>query len=357
MLNRILHRVRKTVGSFRAACAAIVVLAFSSTGFAQAPVFVDSAQRAVELPAGPVTKVLAAGPPATVILYSLAPDKFMGWVRPLGDEALAYLPPRYRALPVQGRLTGRTPAEASEIKALKPDVIVDFGTVNANYADIATRTQAATGIPYVLIDGALKATPLAYRSLGRVLKDQQRADVLAARSQAILEMMAGKVGALPADARKRIYIARGPDGNDTYGSGAFTEEMLTSAGGVNVAAGWGSGNLKDIKPDRVREANPDIVVATDPYFLEVVAKTPAWLEVPAIKAGRLYLAPRHPFGWIDEPPSVNRLIGLRWLAGLLHPDRIGGDLRQEVRDFYRAFYHTKLDGPQLTRLLANAMPR
>ena len=357
MLNWILHRVRKTVGSFRAACAAIVVLAFSSTVFAQTPAFVDSAQRTVELPAGPVAKVLAAGPPAAVILYSLAPDKFMGWVRPLGDEALAYLPPRYRALPVQGRITGRTPAEASEIKALKPDIIVDFGTVNASYAEIAARTQAATGIPYVLIDGTLKATPLAYRSLGRALKDQARADDMAARSQAILDNVAGKVGALPTEARRRIYVARGPDGNDTYGSGAFTGEMLTSTGAVNVAAGWGSGNLKDIKPDRVRDANPDIVIATDPYFLEVVARTPAWLEVPAIKAGRLYLAPRHPFGWIDEPPSVNRLIGLRWLAGVLHPDRVGGDLRQEVRDFYRAFYHFEIDGPQLTRLLANATPR
>ena len=33
------------------------------------------------------------------------------------------------------------------------------------------------------------------------------------------------------------------------------------------------------------------------------------------------------FGWIDRPPSVNRMMGLKWLAGLFYPDRWSGDLR------------------------------
>lgn len=144
--------------------AAAVCLFLPLQGLAQAPAFVDSAQRRVELPTGPVAKVLAAGPPAAVIVYSLAPRKFMGWVRPLDGEALAYLPARFRDLPVQGRITGRNPADAAAVKALGPDVIVDFGTVSAAYVDIATRTQAATGIPYVLIDGTLRATPQALRA-------------------------------------------------------------------------------------------------------------------------------------------------------------------------------------------------
>lgn len=355
MLNWIRHRVSRIVGSLRAACAAIVFLALAPAVFAQGPAFVDSAQRSVALPAAPVVKVLAAGPPAAVVLYSLAPGKFMGWVRPLDSEALAYLPERYRSLPVQGRITGRNPADRAAVKALGPDVIVDFGTVNAAYADIATRTQAATGIPYVLIDGALSVTPAAFRTLGQIVQEPQRGEVLAARSQVLLDTVASKVGTLPGEARKRVYIARGPDGNETYGAGAFTDEIVSPAGGVNLAGGWGSGNLKDIAAERVREANPDVVIATDPYFLEVVARTPAWQKVSAIKAGHLYAAPRHPFGWIDEPPSINRLIGLRWLAGLLHPDRVDGNLREEVRDFFRTFYHAELSGPQLDKLLANAV--
>jgi iron complex transport system substrate-binding protein len=249
-------------------------------------------------------------------------------------------------------VTGRTPADLSAIKALGPDVIVDFGTVNPSYAATADRTQAATSIPYVLLDGALQASSAAYRSLGRIVQAQARGETLAARSQAMLDEVKSKLSGVPASSRKRVYIARGPDGNDSYGAGYFSDEVVAPAGGVNVAEGWGAGNLNNITPQKVRDANPDLVIALDPHFSEVVAKTPAWKEVPAIAAGRLYLAPHQPFGWLDEPPSVNRLIGLRWLAGMLYPERFNGDLRAVVRDFYLTFYQADPSGPQLDRLIA-----
>lgn len=322
---------------------------------APAPAFVDSAQRSVALPTS-MKKLLAAGPPAAVILYTLAPDRLAGWVGPLDADSLAYFPQRYRTLPVTGRITGRTPSDPAPIKALAPDIIVDFGTVNPAYAATADRIQAATSIPYVVIDGALQASPAAYRTLGRILQAQARGDMLAGRSQAILDEVKGKVAAVPAAGHKKVYVARGPDGNETYGAGYFTDEVVAAAGGANVAESWGPGNLKNITAQKVRDANPDVVIALDPYFAETVAKTAAWQEVPAIAAGRLYVAPHRPFGWLDEPPSVNRLIGLRWLAGVLYPESFSGDFRAVVRDFYRTFYQAEPSGQQLDRLLADALP-
>ena len=29
----------------------------------------------------------------------------------------------------------------------------------------------------------------------------------------------------------------------------------------------------------------------------------------------MWIVPSAPFGWVDEPPSLNRLLGLAWLAG------------------------------------------
>ena len=339
----------------RALSAALLLVALSSVGGAHAETFVDSADRKVELPAS-IGKVLPAGPPAAVILYTLAPDKLMGWVRPPDAEAQAYLAPPYRNLPMQVRLTGRNPADPASLKSLGADLIVDFGTVNANYAATAERTQAATGIPYVLIDGALGDAPKAYRSLGKIVRAEPRAAMLAAKSQAMLDEVKATIATIPAADRKRLYIARGPDGNDTYGAGAFSKEIVEPAGGVNVAEGWGSGNLTNIPPDKVRDANPDVVIALDPYFLEVVAKNNAWKQVPAIAAGRVVVAPRHPFGWLDEPPSVNRLIGLWWLAGVLHPERFGSP-REAVSDFYRTFYQVALTAPMLDGLLAHSNPR
>jgi len=65
--------------------------------------------------------------------------------------------------------------------------------------------------------------------------------------------------------------------------------------------------------------------------------------------------PGLPFGWIDFPPSLNRLIGLRWLARILYPENFPEDLRSIVRDFYSRFHHQAPTAAQLEQLL-NTLP-
>jgi iron complex transport system substrate-binding protein len=65
----------------------------------------------------------------------------------------------------------------------------------------------------------------------------------------------------------------------------------------------------------------------------------------------VYLAPTAPFGWIDRPPSLNRVIGLKWLAGLFYPDKFSEDLREITRSFYRLFYQVDLGEPELDTLI------
>ncbi len=56
---------------------------------AHAAEFVDSAQRHVDLPAH-ISRVMAAGPAAAVLVYALAPGKLAGWPTPLPRGAAAY---------------------------------------------------------------------------------------------------------------------------------------------------------------------------------------------------------------------------------------------------------------------------
>jgi iron complex transport system substrate-binding protein len=59
-----------------------------------------------------------------------------------------------------------------------------------------------------------------------------------------------------------------------------------------------------------------------------------------------------PFGWVDFPPCVNRLIGLWWLAKILYPERFPEDLHELTRDFYRRFYHVMPTDAQIDHVLA-----
>ena len=59
--------------------------------------------------------------------------------------------------------------------------------------------------------------------------------------------------------------------------------------------------------------------------------------------------PQYPFNWIDRPPSVNRIIGIKWVAHLLYPDLFPYDMRAETRRFYATFYHWNLTDAELNR--------
>ena len=56
-------------------------------------------------------------------------------------------------------------------------------------------------------------------------------------------------------------------------------------------------------------------------------------------------------GWIDRPPSLNRIMGLRWLSGLFFPETFVFHLAEETRNFYKLFYHVDLSDEALDRLL------
>src|SRR5262245_51295731 len=63
----------------------------------------DSAGRDVEIPQH-ISRVLAAGPPASIPLYTLAPEKMIGWVRTPSPAEKAFLKESVRDLPEYGRL-------------------------------------------------------------------------------------------------------------------------------------------------------------------------------------------------------------------------------------------------------------
>jgi iron complex transport system substrate-binding protein len=313
---------------------------------------VDSAGRKVEVP-DRVERVMAAGPPASVLVYVLAPEKLVGWNLKPREAELAFLSPMVRSLPEVGRLTGRGgTANLEAVMAAKPDLIVDFGSVNATYVSLADRVQSQTAIPYLLIDGRFANTAQAVRLLGSILGVEERANRLANRSEDILGDVDRVVQAVPEARRPRVYLARRADGLETGNRGSINTEIIERAGGVNVVdAGLDRGGLVTVSVERVLQWNPDTIITTDRNFANEAKTTAGWATVDAVRRGRIFLSPSLPYGWIDSPPSLNRILGLQWLAHLFFPDRFPGDIRGAARDFYKFFYQAEITDTQLDRLL------
>lgn len=334
----------------------------------QGRTIVDSAGRKVALP-GRIGRVFTAGPPASVLVYALAPDALAGWIRTPSPAEKAFLLPAVRDLPETGRLTGRGDTlNLERLVAARPDLVIDFGSVTDTYVSLADRVQAQTGIPYVLIDGLFASTIGSLKLAGKILGRPQRGAALAAHAEETFAAVDGVLARVPAERRPRVYLARGPEGLETGGRGSLNAEIIERAGGVNVAGGLGTergsrrGNIVNASLEQIVAWQPDIIVTLDRAFRESVRTKPAWAAVRAVTEDKVFLAPSLPWGWIDAPPSINRLIGLRWLLATFYPDTAqpasgGIDLRADTRTFYKLFYGVEPDDAQLSRLLDGAGAR
>jgi iron complex transport system substrate-binding protein len=117
-------------------------------------------------------------------------------------------------------------------------------------------------------------------------------------------------------------------------------------------AGDTPGGLANVSIEQVLLWNPDVIITIDLEFFNTVHSDPAWASVKAVRDNRVHLSPKMPFGWMDFPSGVNRLIGLWWLAKILYPERFPEDLHALTRDFYARFYHVTPTDAQIDQVLA-----
>lgn len=240
--------------------ALLVCTSFPGLDKAAGVLVTDSAGRQVQLP-DEIHRILAAGPPAGVLICALAPDKLIGWPHGLEAGAAKLLPAKYSALSVVGRLTsksgGLTPAE---ISALRPDVIVDVGDVEPLYVALANRLQAETGIPYLLFDGSLANSPARLRGLGAMLGAADGGEAAANYAARELKTIAQALATIPQAQRLRVYYARGAMGLDTVTCGSLLGEVFALAGGANVVPASGDAEITKVSAGQVQAWNPDAIV-------------------------------------------------------------------------------------------------
>src|SRR3984893_12166474 len=147
--------------------------------YGRAAAFVDSAERYVAVPAR-IGRVMAADQSAAVLVFVLAPEKLVGWSRPLTREQRTYLPAKFARLPFPGQLSGPTPtASADAVVRFHPDLIIETGIVSPEAAARADAIQEQTRIPYILLDGGIQQIPDTRARVGSMLRVAERGQGLA----------------------------------------------------------------------------------------------------------------------------------------------------------------------------------
>jgi len=189
--------------------------------------------------------------------------------------------------------------------------------------------------------------PAVYRRLGTALGVSERGERLAAEADRILTKYRGKLSGTPV----RAYLACSQNGTTPCVQGHSFGEAAEWIGAVNVAGTTETAPRRPLTVEEVQALAPTVVVAASAASAAQLRANPAWLEVAN---GRIYAPPDLPFNWGARPPSVNRLLGVIWLAYVLPGRELDAEFFADVRSFFTAFYHVTPTQEQLQRLVAES---
>jgi len=322
----------------------------------------DMAGRKVIIPRE-ISKVYSKDPVGTILIYTFDPDKLVGQSHP-SEGKQKYLSEKLRNLPVIGGVSGPegNSAKLEQLVKSAPDIIIWPMVTGFSDSDIDTekssadKLQTQTNIPVVIVNTNLTQLDKTYEFLGKLLKEEERAKEMAEYCSNTLSEVKSMVDIIPEDKRVRVYYAEGIAGLSSIPVGSRHAEVLEFIRGINVVQvplNPGLGQVT-VSLEKVMIWNPEVIITNYPNnkgFLDCVLAEPAWNNIKAVKDRRIYNIPNQPFNWFDRPPSVNRIIGVKWLANLLYPDYVNYDMRSEVTKFYKLFYHYELNDQEVTGLL------
>lgn len=337
-----------------AARIAVLLLSMLLAAPARAAVFTNSAGRRVMVP-DRIERVMPAGPASAVFVYALVPTKLIGWTEPLSRAQRALLPAKFARLPVIGQLGGLHPtATANDVTRLHPDLILGYGVLSPPTVAFADRIQQQTRTPYILLDASIQQMPDLLRQIGTLVGAGDHGLAVSSYAYHAIEALRGQLLVSSSTDRPLVYYGRGSDGLETGVAGSPAMSDIDQAGAINVAAGLGRGGLTRVTREQVFAWNPRIIVAQQRSFYNALLRDPQWRGLAAVRGKRVYLAPDDPFGWIDDPPGVNRAIGLYWLSNLFYPDLYQQDLRASASEFYQLYYGVQLTERQVEALVRPA---
>lgn len=127
--------------------------------------------------------------------------------------------------------------------------------------------------------------------IGAMTDTSAKAEELVAAMREDIRKVTEAAATLKADEKKKVYIEFAPGW--TVGSGEFMDELITMAGGVNIASelkGW-----NEINEEKIIQDNPDVILFaadlvdfnTGKPLKDIIKNRSGWDQMKAIKEDRL----------------------------------------------------------------------
>lgn len=322
----------------------LMVAALAVGGWAEGLTVVDQAGRTVEIPEVP-TRVASAFAVATAYVYALGAGDLVVGARYLG------IPDSAVARGVMARIDS-----AWESKGFPGDVNVE--TVVALRADLMVAGLRQMGLADLLGDVGIPAVLFAAETFaavreateltGRILtREDTAAGLVALFDDVVAE--AGRAVPVQTAPPRVLFVGNAPL---RVAAGAmYQSQLIALAGGEPAARDLVGTSWQNVSPEQILLWDPDIIViasygtVTPATYLD----DPIYQGVGAVKAGRVYKMPQLLFPW--DNPIPESVLGIIWLAELLHPGSLPMTLGEYAAMFYHDFYGIELTAEEVASII------
>ena len=359
--------MKKTQRLLALLLALVMTLSLAACGAQSAPtedentapetrVFTDSVGREVTVPVQ-IDQVAVSGPMAQIVLFALCPDKLVGISNAWDESAAQYLDTEYYNLPLLGQLYGgKGELNLETLLESGAQVVIDVGEAKGSIVEDLDALQEQTAIPFVHIDAALATMDETYTLLGDLLGMPDEAKALADYCRSTYDRALTIADSV--EKANLLYIT-GDAGLNVIAQGAYHAEVIdllsNNLAVVDDPSSKGTGNEVDM--EQILNWNPDVILFAPDSVYDTMAGDAAWQGVTAIQNGAYYEVPMGPYNWMGFPPSVQRLLGMLWMAKVLYPEAADYDLYTEAAQYFKLFYHCDLTREQYDALVANSLGR
>lgn len=252
-------------------------------------------------------RIISLAPSTTEILFALGCDDEI-----VGVSSFCNYPPRAQEKEKIG--TFSQPC-IEKILSLKPDIIFCTGL---EQAPVVKELRQLNLKVYVSDPTNIEELFNSIRDIGRFTNKDKEAKILIRKMNAVIEEINSKVKLIHQKDKPKVFVEIWNDPLMTAGYGSFIDELITLAGGVNIASDT-KRPYSYFSPEQVIKRNPDCIILT--YMsgekpIKMIGQRLAWQEISAVKNNRIY-NDIHPDLFIRPGPRL--VEGLKELYKRLYP--------------------------------------
>lgn len=253
-------------------------------------------------------RIISIAPSNTEILFAIgAGDQVVG------IDSFSDYPEEALDLP---RVGGVTDPDFELMASLQPDLAVSIGGTDQIVAKLRE-----LGVP-VLVLQPETMTDLydTIRRAGQVTGHVDGAEHVVRDMQARVADITAKTAGLSDDERPGVFYVMWADPLMTAGPGSFIHELITLAGGRNIAADAPSA-FPEFSHEQVVSRNPDVILVPGPWQAEEADRIkggdyPGWTGLRAVTDDRVHVVTENHV----TRPGPRLIEGLEEFARLFHPE-------------------------------------